>query len=246
MKINKLEIESSLLRKNVFQIDELLNGDEFNKQEEDFVKKHKPFYVQCILESSKIKLIHSLEDAGFRFIEFRVTKTLNSNTFNPVGENVFYPYQLHQITEESYFSSTKQLLLDSYADDRFSKDPLMKNNISKARLLGYLQKSYANQPQEFLYGLINANTGDLVAFISGEFIRKNEVQFYLNGSLKGNENSKYGNMLDILLIGLLVANGIKWFHSISSGLNIFELNLTTRDLPYRIEATSVILRKIYN
>ena len=189
-------------------------------------------------------MIHSLEDVGFKFIEFRLTKTLDLQTLNAIGKNVFYPFMLHSITDEKIYTTAKKLLFSDFHDDRFSKDPFIKKNISKARLAEYLRKSFTHQPKEFLYGLINVNSHELVAFKSGELMHKDEAAFYLTGSIKNQEN-KYRNMLESLLISELKEKGVKWIKSITSGLNVIELNLTTRDLPYRIESSSVILRKIY-
>ena len=149
------------------------------------------------------------------------------------------------ITDQINLEKTEQLLIDGYADDRFSKDPLIKNNISKARLIGYLHKSFSNQPKEFLYGLINASTSNLVAFKTGEFINKNEVLFYLNGGLRNDGHTEYSNMLELSLINSLTEKGVKWFHAISSGLNLADMNLSKLGLNYNIESTKIILRKLY-
>lgn len=245
MELTKLEIESDLFKRNVFQLEDIIEGNEFTLLEKSIIKAYNPYYLQCIAESSDIKLIHSLEDAGFRFIEFRVIKTLEAHDFANVGYNAFYPYQLHLITEKSSLAKAEQLLFDKYSDDRFAKDPLIKNNISKARIVSYLHKSFSNQSNEFIYGLINYNTGELVAFKSGEIISKNEALFYLTGAVKNSEHSKYCNILETLLISALLAKGVIRIHAITSGFNVPELNLSTHDLNYKIKSTKVILRKLY-
>ena len=246
MEIIKLEIETDLFRKNVYQLDDIFDGKEFYEQEEIIYKDFKPYYIQCLVESADIKLIHSLEDIGFRFVEFRVINTLLSQNFNLISDNAFYPYQLQLITNKLIFKKAELLLKESFSDDRFSNDPLIKKNISKDRIVSYLHKSFVNQPGEFLYGLINATTDEMVAFKSGEIFNNNEVMFYLNGSKKKQDDSKFYNMLDNLLISSLITQGIIEFHSITSGYNFKELNLYTHNLNFNIQSTKVLLRKIYN
>jgi len=110
-------------------------GWEFIQQKESIIKEYNPYYLQCSVESSDIQLIHTLENEGFRFIEFRVIKVMSAHDFIAVGTNTFYPYQLHAITNDSQITKIEKLLVESYSDDRFSGDPLIKKNISKASVL---------------------------------------------------------------------------------------------------------------
>ena len=57
-----------------------------------------------------------------------------------------------------------QFLLNAHDDDRFSNDPLLEVQFSKRRVVENLRKSYHSWPDEFLPGMFNARTNELIAF----------------------------------------------------------------------------------
>ena len=245
MKVKKLEIESKILGQNVCHVEEISDGKAFIKEEASIVSKFKPYYIQCSIDSSDLKTIHAMEEDGFRFVEFRFKKLLDINTFRKIDALAFYPYGIKLIADEADFRKAKLLVKESSPDDRFSRDPVIPKELSKKRLQYYLKKSLDNSPDEFICGLFNKNTNELLAIKTGEIKNSDEVTFFHTYLEKNLDKEKYTYMIDALLISQFIEKGIQFFYAISSGLNLMEMDLHISDLKYKIVSASVILRKIY-
>jgi len=245
MKIKKLEVESVILGQNVFQTEKITDGQIFLKDEPSIISKLKPYYIQCIIDASDLNAIHSMEDAGFRFVEFRFKKLLDINSFRSVNELSFFPYYIKLITDEADFKEAQNMVKSSKSDDRFSKDPIIPPGVSRKRLLAYMKKSYENYPNEFIYGLFNKNTKELLAVKSGEMISPKEVFFYHTALKKDLDLEKFSSMINSLLISQFIEKEIQLFYAVTSGLNLMEMDLHISNLKYKINTASVILRKIY-
>jgi hypothetical protein len=55
------------------------------------------------------------------------------------------------------------------SDDRFTRDPLISNELAKKRLDLYITKSLSSYPRQFVYGLFNSQTEELIGFRTGIF-----------------------------------------------------------------------------
>jgi len=245
MNLSKLQIESDLLSRNAYQLINLTDYKEFKKKEEKLVLRYKPYYLQCSIPSSKLQLIHCLEENGFRFVEFRLRKTLNLNNYEHINSMAYYPYKLIVIQEDSQKKCAEKILLSNYSDDRFSNDPLVKSNIAKKRLLDYLNKSFLNYPREFIYGLVDHNSNRLISFMTGENINQKEVVFYLTYVDINFDKEKFFQIIETLVISELHRMGIIFIKSITSGFNVSELNTSINKLNFVVDETFIILRKIY-
>lgn len=245
MKIKKLDIESEILGKAVIRLDEINNSQEFLSAESELRSAHNPFYVQCQVEASDLEKIHAMEEAGFRFAEFRLRKQLDIHSFHTVNELSYFPYVIKSIRDEENFAKAQQILEQSQQDDRFSRDPLIKADISMKRLQWYLEKSYKNRENEFIWGLFNKNSGELLGFKTIAYNEKKQVIFQQTAMNKDLDLQKFTFMLDALVISHYVEKGISYFYSVTSGFNLMEVDLHVSDLKYKNISSSVILRKIY-
>lgn len=245
MIIKKLHIESRLFSSNVLQIEEISSCFEFIESELSIISVYNPFCVQCALGSEQISLIQSMEDAGFRFIEFRIIKTLNLNNFEQINSSAFYPYQLKRIVNKEQKRKSEAMLQSSLSDDRFSSDPLISPELAKQRQFAYLQKSFNNPKKEFVYGLYNQNTNEILALRSGAYLNEQEAIFYLVASQPLGDGIRFRYMLEYQLIMELIKKGIVVLHAISSGQNTSELNYTLHGFDYKVKKTLVMLRKMY-
>lgn len=244
MNIKKLKADSKILEREVYQINGIKNANSFLKEESSIIKKYNPFYIQCIIKSSDLSNIHIMEAAGFRFVEFRFKKLLDIQSFYRLDALSFYPYTLTLIADEESYNHAAEIVASSQSDDRFSLDPLIPEHLSGKRLLDYFRKSYDNYPGEFIYGLINKNTNELLGVKSGK-LDDNKVFFFHTAIKEGLEIERYTYMLDALTISKFEQEGIQVFYSVSTGFNMMELDLHLSGLKYKIVETAVMLRKVY-
>ncbi len=246
MKVKKLDIESEILGRAVIHLEGVQGSEDFLSEEANIISAHQPFYVQCQIEASELEKIHAMEDAGFRFAEFRLRKQLDIHSFHSVNELAYFPYVIKSIRDEENFTIATHILEQSQQDDRFSKDPLITADISMKRLQWYLKKSYENKENEFIWGLFNKNSGELLGFKTVALNDNKQVIFQqtaLNGYL---DLQKFTFMLDSLVISHYVEKGVSYFYSVTSGFNLMEVDLHVSDLRYKNISSSVILRKIYS
>lgn len=245
MRIKEIEIESKILGKNIYQIEDIDDSKSFLLEEPSIISKMQPFYIQCEIDVKKLDTIHAMEDAGFRFAEFRIKKELDLNSYHDVGEHSYYPYFIKSIRDEDGFRAAKEIVISNNSDDRFSTDPFIPKELSRKRLLAYLKKSFDNTESEFVYGLFNKNTNELLAIKTIMLKNKNEVLFMHTAVSKEHNIKKFTFMLDSLIISKFIERGVQLFYNLSSGLNIMEMDLHLSGLKYKIVSTSVMLRKIY-
>jgi hypothetical protein len=245
MKITKLDIESGILGREVYQIEEIKDGRSFLDLEVSIINEYKPFYIQCMFDAGDLSAIHSMEDAGFRFAEFRLKKLLDINAFQSVSELAYFPYYVTSFRDKVNFKKAQQILKTSSQDDRFSRDPAITDDLSQKRLQGYLKKSFDNEQSEFLYGLFNRNTDELLGFKTIEIKNENQVVIFQTAIDEELDIKKFNYMLDVLIISKLIENGFNNFYAITSGLNLMEMDLHLSTLKYKNISSSVILRKVY-
>jgi hypothetical protein len=245
MEVKKLAIESEILGRAVLQITEIQNIEAFRSTEAGMISEHQPFYVQCQLDAADLVKIHAMEEAGFRFVEFRLRKQLDINSFHSVNELAYFPYVIKSIRDEENFVKAREILQQSQQDDRFSRDPLINADISMKRLQWYLKKSYENRENEFIWGLFNKNSGELLGFKTIALNNKKQVVIQQTAIRQELDIQKFTFMLDALVISHYTDQGISYFYSVTSGFNLMEVDLHVSDLKYKNISSTVILRKIY-
>jgi hypothetical protein len=244
MKIKLLELETELLGANVIRLDDWESAAEIVGAEADLISDYNPFYVNCEVEATDLSTIHTLEQNGYTFSELRIYSMLRTEQVDDVTRS-FYPYVAKSISDESDLENAIAMLAAANADDRFSNDPVIGKEIAKERMIRNLQKSFHAQPKEFLLGVYNDQTKELVAFRSGLLMSRSEACYYQYGVTPSKDFNHTASMLESFAITHLKNIGIKLIHCITTGFNISELDRFIRDYCFKVKASRVMMRKIF-
>jgi hypothetical protein len=245
MKVCIQKTESQLFHGNVIQVDGWKNAGEIISGEAGLIKKYKPVYIFCTLESTDIKNIQLLEQNGYGFSEFRIHSWLQTGPDQSANETVF-PNELSLIGDEDHLEVVKEILITQLPDDRFFNDPLMDKSIARDRELINIEKSFHSWPKEFILGLFNTQTNKLIAFRSGAFRNDREADFYLYGVDPKYDKEHYSRLLDHLCIDFLQKRGVNIIHAVSTGCNTDELNRLVKHHGFLISSTEVLMRKVFS
>lgn len=241
---NKLEVESKLLGYPVFSIEANTSPALYAEFEPDFLSEHHPGYVQVMVNSGDLKAIGDYEELGFRFAEFRLFKYLRTSQLSASSKS-YFPYRIELIAGDEYLDQAVAMMYAHDCDDRFSIDPYIPAEIAKKRLELYIRRSFRRFPTEFVLGLINHHTEELVAFRTGKFKSKNHVLYFYSYVSKSHDQHAFSAMLETAVIEHLVRQKVSHIEAVSSGLNIAELNESIHDYGYVVDKTMVLLRKVY-
>lgn len=237
-----LKSESKLLGLNVVQV---LDFEENTliKEVDLLIEKLKPCYIFVEIPSSKLNTIHLFETLNFQFIEFRVKAELKTELFD-INPASLYPYAIKEISDKKDVKLIENYLQENPMDDRFSTDPLLNVNKDSAKRNIYnIQKSF-NSKDEFLLGVYNSYTNELISFISGSYTSRNIAFLFQKGILDKTSPARQEEILNILSIDFLKNRGIDYIDVVSTGFNINELNLYLNQHKFIIQSSSVILRLI--
>lgn len=210
---------------------------------EDLVfKKTNAAYLYCEVNSADIRTIHLLEDHGYRYSEFKIFSTLSLTDFS-LNPNSLYPYVLKPIFTEIEFKKALKILTESKQDDRFIYDPCIDIDFAIQRNIIILTQSFKSK-DEFILGVYNAFTNEIIGFKSGIFLSKSDVQYSLTAISNAHNNEHFLNILELLCIDYFYKNKARRINVYTSGLNISEMDRLIRDYNFKINKTKVILRKL--
>lgn len=253
MKLNLINLDSALLARAVIRIDDWAEPGELALAEEEIKKQHCRAYLYTQVPATESARIHQLEEMGYRFSEFRIRSMYK---FGGAAESTrsLYPWKPELIGDESTFAAALALLDTATCDDRFSRDVSLPAGFSAKRNRNHLEKSFRNWPDEFLLGVVHAQTGELIAFRSGAMLNKNEAHYYQYAISPAHDfnHSRYrfaltrlptAAMLDAFTLEFLHNKGVQLIHAVSTGFNISELNRLILQSGFTIQASDVILRK---
>lgn len=240
MKTKTLHTESSLLGLKVLKLENWENIEEVA----NFIPHEFPAYVYCEISATDLAGIHQIEQAGYRFSEFRIKSVLKTSEsdFNTRG---FFPFTAEIITENTLLDEAISILNQNPCDDRFSNDPFLKKDFAAMRNVQNLTKSFNSWPNEFLFGVFNSQTSELVAFRSGAIFNKTEAQLFQYGVAADTDFCHTAEMLEAFTIAYLKEKGVFYIHAVSTGFNIPELNRLIKSNGYDIVSSTMLLRKIF-
>lgn len=244
LKYEVLLLESAILHRKCISIIEYSSVMDIIANEIFLVNKFDPYYVSCKIQSSDLSSIHTLEQVGYRFSEFRVQMLLHTSDTDETG-SVIYPFKAEFTADKANLRQARKILLAQSDDDRFSSDPLIGNEFAKKRVVRNLEKSFRRFPNEFVVGLFHIQTDELLAFRTGAFLSQSEVHYYQYGVAQGRETDHTADLLESLSIALLRQHGVSIIHAITTGYNITELNRLTRNHGFKMIGSTVIMRKIF-
>jgi hypothetical protein len=146
-------------------------------------------------------------------------------------------------------STSKKAILSIAAqhgsDDRFTRDPLISNELAKKRLELYITKSLASYPKQFVYGLFNQQTSELIGFRTGIVAEPGLAKYFYYFMQKEYNDPKYISMLETGVIEDLLKRKITRIEAVTSGLNVQEMNDSSLLQGFEVDKTMVLLRKIF-
>jgi hypothetical protein len=245
MNINVLKLESKLIGAKVLKLSDWTSVEEIINNEESIINTYSPKYIYCEIDATNLYDIHQLEQFGYRFSEFRIKSSFYTQDAY-LRSNSLYPFVAEIITEKKHLKEAIEILLASKDDDRFSKDPMIGKPFSKDRIVSNLKKSFKNYPKEFLIGIFNSHTDDLIAFRSGAMLSKQEALYFQYGISSTKEFNHMASILDAFTIDYLKNNGVQIINAVSTGFNIDELNRLIQDQGFKIMSSHVLMRKVLN
>jgi hypothetical protein len=119
------------------------------------------------------------------------------------------------------------------SDDKFTRDPLISNELAKKRLDLYITKSLSSYPRQFVYGLFNSQTEELIGFRTGIFAEPGLVKYFYYFMQKEEERRHE----------LTKARGHEGTNSL---LPTFHFSLfTLHFFKFVVDRTMVLMRKIF-
>ena len=245
MIVRILPLESKLFHRKVICLSEWNTTYELLQSENRLLRRYQPAYIYCELPATDLISIHTLEQAGYRFSEFRVQTLLQTEEVDDVG-SVIFPYKADFTADKTHLRLTHKMLLAQRDDDRFSSDPLIGDEFAKKRVVRNLEKSFRRFPNEFVVGLFHIQTDELLAFRTGAFLSQSEVHYFQYGVAQGHEPDHTADLLESLSIALLRQHGVSIIHAITTGYNITELNRLTRNHGFKMIGSTVMMRKIFD
>jgi hypothetical protein len=240
MKTKTLPLESKLLQIPIIKIEDWKSISELTA----FNPPQFPTYVYCELSATELDSIHQLEHAGYQFNEFRIKSTLNTADAE-YSTRAFYPFVAAIITDEAILEKCINILNQNPCDDRFSNDPLITHDFAANRNIQNLCKSFRSWPKEFLLGIFNTHTEELIAFRSGAIINKTEALLFQYGIASTSDYHHTADMLEAFTIQHLKEKEIQYIHAVSTGFNISELNRLTQNHGFKMVSSHVLLRKVF-
>jgi hypothetical protein len=245
MKYKILEVESNLIHRNIILLDAATTARDFSRDEQEMVKACNPFYVQHQLVSGDLEEIQEFEELGFRYIEFRISRYLKLNE-QPLNTRHFYPFRCELVGDsEENRKAIIDIAANHISDDRFTRDPRISGELARKRLELYILKSLNSFPRQFVYGLINQQTSELLGFRTGIFAEPGLVKYFYYFMKPEYNDPKYISMLETGVIEELAKRKITRIEAVTSGFNVQEMNDTTLLQGFKVEKTMILLRKIF-
>jgi hypothetical protein len=245
MQTKTLRTETKLLGFDVIKLENWKTIDDIIS----FVPSQ-PSYVYCELPATNLNDIHQLEKAGYQFSEFRIKSTLNTAD-SEYSTRAYYPFIAEIINEKTILTQAISLLSQNTCDDRFSNDPTigqefaMNRPVRRGGNIHNLKKSFRSWPTEFLLGIFNTHTPELIAFRSGKILNQYEAQLFQYAIQPTADFNHTADMLEAFTIQHLKEQGIQHIHAISTAFNIPELNRLTQHHGFKMVSSHVLLRKVF-
>jgi hypothetical protein len=245
MNYKLLEVESRLFNRNIIQLGSEINAGEYALNENKLIEDKSPYYIQHQLDASNLTGIHSFEALGFRYIEFRIFRHLEQ--IDPsINLRYSFPFVCELVGNNS---ANKKAILTIAAqhssDDRFTCDPLISNDLAKKRLELYITKSLSSYPRQFVYGLFNQQSKELVGFRTGIFAEPTLVKYFYSFMKKQYNEPRYSSMLETGVVEDLIKRKVNRIEAVSSGSNVQEMNDSSLMHGFVVDKTMVVLRKIF-
>ena len=240
-----LEVESKLFGRNIILLDAEETANDYTAYEKQLIQEKNPYYIQHQLDAGDLSSIHAFESLGFRFCEFRIFRHLQLNE-QPFNTRHFFPFYCELVADNTkHKKALHDIVAEHISDDRFSRDPLVSNILAQKRLELYISKSLTTYPKQFVYGIFNHKSEELIGFRTGIFAEPGFVKYFYYFMKKEYNDSKYSSMLEAGVLEALYSRKVNRIEAVSSGLNVQEMNDTSLMQGFVVDKTMVLLRKIF-
>jgi hypothetical protein len=131
------------------------------------------------------------------------------------------------------------------SDDKFTRDPLISNDIARKRLELYITKSLSSYPRQFVYGLFNSQTEELLGFRTGIFAEPGLVKYFYYFMQQQYNEPTYISMLETGVVEDLIKRRVNRIEAVTSGLNVKEMKDSSLMQGFVVDRTMVVMRKIF-
>ncbi len=202
-------------------------------------------YLVAKVPVEEIKLLHELENDGFRYLEtlFSLKKRINVLPLLPSSlEKTLHSLDYHEVTDEKEFQSILTPVEEGlFETDRYALDPLWGSAVSSKRYANWLRDLFlSDEDSIFLLEEKGVNIG----FFTLKERETNAFQCLLHAIFKSHQG--LGLSHSIILFPLLEAKkreGTSYSTTIS-GNNIAVQNLYSAAFSFKITQGYAVLRKM--
>lgn len=236
-------IDSEIFGKPFAEIKSFSNDINFERFEQDYVTEYNPFYVSCKIPIENIEEIHSLEKAGFNFIEVQIRETFS------IPKKLKLPvvpgYAFEEVTSEEDLQQVLNIASTCFEHDRFTIDKKLNKSFSAERYKDYVKKSFI-EPDEYVYKLTDIESNEIVGFKTHKLIENEEALMFLGGVANQYKKTAIPVISGTLELLELQKKGVKKLTTHVSARNYGVINLELRGFKFKINQAYVVLRKIYS
>lgn len=241
MEVQKIDIDSVVIGKNVLTIHDFNQDADFMKFERSYLQKFNPYYVSCKVALENITAVHLLENYGFNLIECQIRSSLNLRKPYDVSR---FDYKMLPVTRQEELDEVLDIAATTFTHDRFSIDSSIDSTLSGMRYREYVKKSFQS-PNEAVYRLVSPITGQTVAFKTHLYMNNNEVLCLLGGVHPEKKNLGLGVINTYFELNELIQKGVKKITTHISASNYPIFNLEIGHLGFKVVTTFAVLRKLY-
>jgi hypothetical protein len=242
MHVSKNDIDSSVVGRaalDLYDVDQTAN---FSLFEDAYRQEYDPSYVAAKLPIDDLASIQFLERHGFAFVEtqLRLTHRLR-------GPYVTHgPYRFERVTEAHAAEEVLAIAAVAFTQDRFSVDPGLGEGrqLAGERYRRYVLQSL-ERPDERVYRLLNADSGETVAFKTHRIVNPTEALMLLGGVRPDCQAAGVAVISGYHEFNELLQSGVRRFTTHVSVRNLAVVNLEVSSMGFRVKQAFVVLRKLY-
>lgn len=240
MKVHPSDIDSRALGCSVLSISDFDATVSFASFEQDYLAKYSPRYVSCKVPVGDLADIHTLEAAGFRFVEVQITGDIPIRLINLEDQ----PYRLEKVTTEAILDEVLEIAGTSFDMDRFTKDPEVGPKLGGRRYQEYVRQSFAREDEE-VCRLVDPGDGSTLLFRTHRFTAPGKAVALLNAVRVDQKGSGIGIIADSIYYNYLAGLGVTKVTTSFSAEHRLIMQHLIRNLHLKVRATVAILRKVY-
>ena len=241
MRIERVEIDSDVLGRNVLSIADLTATDDLAAAERGYQQEFRPGYVSCRVPLEDLATVHRLEEHGFQLIECQIRSAIR---FKCEFDVTRYPYEYHQVTTRDALEEVLAIARTTVVHDRFTVDAAVPTGISGERYSRYVQKSFERSDEE-VWRLYDPLAKMTLGFRTHRHTGPREVLLLLGGIHPEFKELGLGVVSSYFCFNQMRRDGIKKAITHISAINYPIFNLEIGFLGFRVLGTFAVMRKTY-